>query len=285
MNEIDTFSVPHLEFLPRTYGWILALTKRHGLGTLSRWHRWLYPNGQTFRLRTGSKMYLPPDPHFFGYLSQVHEKHVADAISDFVREDSVCIDIGANIGFFTLMMADKVGPRGKVFAVEPIPENFRTLTRNARLNKEHKECIKPMHFAASDTCGQLGLVRRSESTLHEVTNLTSEDASIERIGAITIDSLIEEMQTPPIALIKIDVEGHESAVVRGAENSLRNGRIDRMLIEVTPGAQANEINDLLKPYAAKIVIWFDGQWRASDLRQLSDRTDVLVEFNNLELAT
>ena len=76
--------------------------------TLSHLNARLFPRGHLIRLDTGCDMFIPPDPHFFGYVVG-HEAHITRLIEEVVGEGDTCVDVGANIGYFSLMMAARCG--------------------------------------------------------------------------------------------------------------------------------------------------------------------------------
>ena len=122
------------------------------------------------------------------------------------------IDIGANVGQYTKRLSDLVGQRGRVLAVEPVPETFALLTANAMLF-EHRN-VTLLSLAASETTGLVGMqIPNFETGLKNyyqatITSLESEF----QVMTLALDSLA---LTHSVGLIKIDAEGHERAVIRG----------------------------------------------------------------------
>lgn len=154
------------------------------------------------------------------------------AESDFVRKwlkpSMVAIDVGANVGYFTLLFSRLVGQSGKVFAFEPTRRTFQFLIDNIRLN----ECsnVYPFNSAVGDHSGQLQLIQ-AESYAESDTNFVR--LSNGETPIVTIDSL----RLPKLDFIKTDTEGFDLRVLRGAENTLRRCR-PAILLEVNPGALA-----------------------------------------------
>src|SRR4030042_1016047 len=91
----------------------------------------------------GSKMYInvkEEDPNmrktFQAYaLNLIHEETTTDLFTKVVKKGDVVVDLGANIGYFTILAAKLVGSQGKIFALEPAPKNFEYLNKNIQLNK------------------------------------------------------------------------------------------------------------------------------------------------------
>ena len=280
MTRTGDNEVPKLAALPRIYRSILTLTGRHGLFTLAQIHHRYYRFGQIVPLPGGGKMYIPSDPHYFGFLSGIHERHVQNVIDAHLYAGNVCLDVGANIGYFAMMMADRVGTNGKVYAFEPVRETYDVLSQNAKLAGDFALNLVPIRTAVSSENGELSICRGTHSTLHQVRAVSEVSAmELERVSSTTLVSALEKLEPNAfISLIKIDVEGHELPVLEGAEPLLRSGRIRRMIIEVTPGDDAAAIGRLLGDCRATLRCWLNGGWHFTPLVHLPSRTDVLVEF-------
>lgn len=125
------------------------------------------------------------------------------------------IDVGANLGFFTLEFARWVCDGGKVIAIEPETVNYGRLCRAVtRAGVTHR--VETVQAAAAETIGEVGLiVNRRHPGDHRIG-----DGGV-RVPAVTIDSLLMARGWPCVSLIKIDVQGSESRVLAGAEETLR----------------------------------------------------------------
>jgi FkbM family methyltransferase len=221
---------------------------------------------------------VPPDPHFFGYIVD-HEGHVARVIERMVEEGDTCVDVGANIGFFTVVLAEACGASGRVVAYEPEPANFAALAANADRARTRGRTVETMRAAVSDSAGVLTLVRGAESTLHQTVAGPAPDGEGEAVPCVRLDDDLPARGVHgPIKLMKVDVEGHEVEVVRGAERTIRSGRLSAMVVEVTPGAAARELEALLASLGADAECWLDGAWRRVPVGGLPHRTDVLARF-------
>jgi FkbM family methyltransferase len=274
-----TRSLPRPELLHAFYRSTLRLTGKRGMRTFSRMNHWLFPNGQIARLATGCDFYLPPDPHFFGCLAE-HEKHISDLIRETVEDGDTCIDVGANIGYFTLMMAAKGGPRGRVYAYEPEQANFAMLEENVSLAREQGLPVVATRAAVSGRKGSVVLVRGEESTLHQVRPVESSDTVADEVVPCVnlAEDLRERGVDGPIKLVKIDVEGHEAEVLRGSIDFLASGIVKFVVLEVTPGAIALEIAEILRGFDVIVDCWIEGEWRAFPVEEIPYRTDILIRF-------
>jgi FkbM family methyltransferase len=267
------------DILIPAYRAILAMTRRRGLFTLARLNARLFSAGQIITLRNGAKMFVPPDPHFFGFILGSHEDHVAELLIKHVRRGDVCFDVGANIGYFSSLLAQLVGSTGEVLAFEPVPENYSVLEKNAAMAAACGLQVTPRNAAVSSERGELRIVRKEWSTYHEVATITNEQPGAEKITAISLDDVIAEVSGRIVSMLKVDVEGHELPVVQGMKRSLEAGRVRRMVIEITPGSDAQAIEALIRPHVQQMRSWINREWVEQPLARLSARTDVFVEFS------
>ncbi len=274
---------PTEQILPAFFRAILKTSRRRGLFTLGRINHKLFPSGQYFRLPTGNRFFLPPDPHFFGYLVG-HESHIARLISEIVQPGDVCLDVGANIGYFALQLAARSGPEGLAVAYEPDSGNFAMLKTNSDLARSDGLQIECVASAVSDTAGSCRLIHGEESTQHTVSTApsTDNDAPGLEVSRVRLDDEIQRVSPSRIVrLVKIDVEGHEVEVLSGMLGSIDNRLIQHVVIEVSPGNIARQIQDILDDHSATISslrCWVDGQWITTKVSNLEHRTDVHVSF-------
>jgi FkbM family methyltransferase len=146
----------------------------------------------------------------------------------YVSKGACVIDVGANVGFFTLRFAHWVGPQGRVIAIEPEDVNFVELTRRISA-KNLSNRIAAHHAAADRTKGEARLVVNKD---HPGDHQLGDDGI--PVHTVTLDGLVASEGRAP-ALIKIDVQGAEMRVLAGAETVLKLHR-PVLFIEVDPGA-------------------------------------------------
>ena len=175
---------------------------------------------------------------FFG----LFERDELALLRKYVRPGDVILDVGANVGFYTCHLARQVGPRGHVYAFEPEPRNIERLTKNVELNGftnrvtvhpvalSYEDGAAPFFRASDDHSGWGSLNRYGEHVDH-----------IE-VETQTVDSLIEREGLKEIALLKVDVEGADFDVYRGAAKALAK-RVFRHIMAEWNG------------------VWFPGQGR------------------------
>ena len=130
-----------------------------------------------------------------------------------VRRGSVGFDIGANVGFYTLLASVLVGDRGRVMAFEPVPRNLRYLRAHLQMNQLANVTV--LEAAVSDAEGEC---RFDEGAGNSVGHISAEGRL--RVKVVTIDSLVSRGELPPPTHMKIDVEGAEVGVLCGATATL-----------------------------------------------------------------
>ena len=160
------------------------------------------------------------------YWLGTHEERVQEALARLVRPGFVVYDIGAHIGFFSLLCGRLAGGSGRVFAFEPRAENIARLRNNIQANAARN--VEVVAAAASDSTGEASFAMH-ESTL-EGYLVPDGDASAVRVRTESVDSLVAGGMPPP-DLMKVDVEGAEAAVIRGAARTIDAHR-PLMLLEV-----------------------------------------------------
>lgn len=153
----------------------------------------------------------------------------------------VVIDIGANIGYFSLLAGSIVGVTGRVLSFEPETNNMEALCRNISLNGFKN--IYPARFAISDYSGISEFHVSINDPAHSLIK-TGVHSSTVPVMVNTLDRLVLEDN---IKLIKTDTEGNELAVLRGAESVIRKSEDISLIIEVnTAITSAKELLDYVR---------------------------------------
>jgi FkbM family methyltransferase len=186
-----------------------------------------------------------------GYALGTTEPVIQDVFAEHVPVGGVVWDIGANIGFFSLIASRLVGS-GEVFAFEPLPRNLQALARNLALNDIHN--VSSVAVALSDEPGRADLQVLSSQTWAKLD--TSPDTAFqEELDAVahvevevsTIDLQLQRLPAP--GLVKIDIEGAETAALRGAAELLSKHR-PTLICEVHGTNEG--VSDLLESYGYKL---------------------------------
>jgi len=165
------------------------------------------------------------------YMTGNFEPATARLITSLLHDGDIMIDVGANIGFFTLLASRKAGASGKVFAFEPVPSTCAELKKNLSINGAINVAVKEIALSNVDGMATIyeGPVRNKG-----LSSLRPIDSAIDRqsVPMAAFDSL--DISKGPIHLVKIDVEGAEQLVVEGMMECLRRNR-PPLVIEITDG--------------------------------------------------
>ena len=178
---------------------------------------------------------LSANPAYHGGLIKAgridYESNVTALLNERLGQGTVIYDIGANIGVFTFLAALRAGPTGAVVAFEPEPNNIVCLRRSMERN-EAPAPISLLEVAVSDNDGFVTFDRRGGAFSGRIVNDETKDgaaAATLEVPSRSLDSLVEDGDTPPPDFIKIDVEGGEGAVLSGARRTLTTHRPEILL--------------------------------------------------------
>jgi len=186
------------------------------------------------KLHNNFYMFLNPTEHiqqqlfWYGY----YEKELGELLKKMLRSNDVFIDIGANIGYFSLLSAT-ISPSVKVISFEPVQELFQKMNENFSINDsknivavnaavgEMKE-QRQLYLSAPDNLGM--------SSFHQPENYSGRK---EKVEVISIDDWFNTSGLTKIDLIKIDTEGSELAVLKGMKDVLEKQR-PVLIVEINP---------------------------------------------------
>jgi FkbM family methyltransferase len=149
-----------------------------------------------------------------------------------ISQGMTTLDIGAHVGFYSLLMAHEVGPSGNVIAVEPVPANVAVLTRNLERNGLAR--VSVLEAAASDTARRARLSVQPERSGWGSLEIEREGGHID-VPAVRMDEYLLERRIQQVGFIKIDVEGHELSVLRGLGEYLAPSEGPMLMVERLAG--------------------------------------------------
>ncbi len=215
----------------------------------------------------------------------IWEPHETSLILELLQPGDTFLDVGANIGYFSILAAAAVGEAGRVMAYEPDPENYRLLQANVELNALRPRVISTA-AALSDANGEGRLYLSSDNLGdHQVYAGDEERTSIPIRLVRGDDDLVRTLSR--LDLVKVDTQGSEFRVISGLSLLLQKFR-PRILLELTPhslrqaGSNGRELVEMLA--TVKLPMWIIDHvsgglhaTSAEDLARWCDNWDAVPE--------
>lgn len=163
-------------------------------------------------------------------LSQKWEEYERSLFGKSIKPGDTVIDIGAHIGTYTLIAAQKAGPRGKVYAFEPLPKNFELLKKNVEANG-YKNVVL-INKAISNKNGTSKLFLSNENNFGDQRIYASKDnRKFLSIKTTTLDNFFKN-KNKQIQVIKMDIQGSEVLALKGASQVLKLNKNLKMFTEL-----------------------------------------------------
>jgi len=239
--------------------WVLQrYPRRPGVWRLNRWlldtHGLRFPKG-SIEVSIDGALRMRVDPNDLIGRTIFHyglwERPVALHFFREVRPGDAVLDVGANLGQFTLLASRATGPSGRVFAVEANPQMAQNLRYNVALNQLAN--VEIIEAAAWDRQEQLRLLAGDlENQGMASVASAGADSTASFVPAVRLDQVLHELGCSRIDVVKIDVEGAEERAMRGLTGVLENHWPRRIYCEVTATAAetsaAESLVDLLSSW-------------------------------------
>jgi FkbM family methyltransferase len=196
----------------------------------------------------------------------VYEPFEGQCLKRLLRPGMTVVDVGANVGYYTWLASRLVGPAGRVLSFEPGPYAFERLQRVIAENSIRN--VEACQIALSDHGGRATLYvpQKEEGNYNPsltpyLPDMTAVDVAVDRL-----DTLLDRFNVGTVDLMKVDVEGHELNVFRGASLAVGEGRIANVLCEFNEGYQAgaghscNELERWLSNAGFHLAKSFPSKW-------------------------
>jgi FkbM family methyltransferase len=212
----------------------------------------------------GHKMFQNPADDGINYQGQENVsmdrfRYGEIAIVKDVKAGETVLDIGANIGFFTLLYARQVGPNGRVFAFEPGPQSFALLTKNVAINQYKNVSAVNKAVAQQKGMTHFFLCRTGESD-NRLFDTPQEERDVVDIETVALDEFLNDTK---VDFIKMDIQGAEYVALEGMSDLLTRNQHVRVLLEYSPlcleqsGVNLKEFLNYIHSLKFKIHVLFD----------------------------
>lgn len=205
----------------------------------------------------------------------IFEEKSTEAVKLCVKPGNIVFDIGANIGYYSVLMSKLIEPAGKVFCFEPTMHYRQVLKQNIDANNATNCEIIPYGLSETNSSSKISIGECS-ATMHWVEE--SSPVNTETIRVYKLDEIIDTLNISQIDFIKMDIDGHEPAFFKGAYKTLAKFN-PIILLEVSHinyldyGVTAWDFYDQLIEMGYKI-------YYENDLQEFRDRKDFLQKCGN-----
>jgi FkbM family methyltransferase len=179
-----------------------------------------------------------PSSHVLDWASESYEKDTTLLFQSLIRRGMTVVDLGAHIGYYSLLAGRQVGEKGKVYAFEPEPSNYALLQKNISANG-YDDIIIALRKAVTSRPGvvQLFLGERDSgvTSMYAVPGNGRQTVIAE---GTSLDDFFESEGWPQVHIIKIDIEGAEKMALEGMKQVVRRNQALKLIVEFNPAMQA-----------------------------------------------
>ena len=225
------------------------------------------------------KMFLHPNDAFRLSIHGIHGAHDLKIFKDNVKDGDNVVDLGANIGYFTLILAKLVGPSGKVFAFEPDPRNLALLKKNIECNNYKNVIIVPKAvsnvnekctlYVGQKTFGQNRIYKPEKTKTQKFVPIDSETVRLDDF--FKANNLLDK-----ISFIKMDIEGAEFLALNGMKEILKLNKNIKIFTE----AEISYLEDAGSSYDQFIDLLTENDFTFS---LVDNRSETLTKVNKSQL--
>ena len=246
---------------------------------------WRMQNGAVLSI-SAREASVPSGVGWTCFTQGVWEPHVERALRQIIHPGDTTFDIGANIGYFSAVMAQCVKPNGKVFSFEPVPTTFRQLVTG--LTASGFQNVTAFPFALGAESGEFAMNHDPNfpggDSLYQWNTVHETNHAIQ-IHVRTLDALVEDGSVPQPDVIKIDIEGHEMAALQGARTLLTEAQPLIVMefnknLATLAGWSLQEMSDMLRScgYQHFYLLDKEGRNMAIDPDTLSVAEDAYIDI-------
>ncbi|WP_287963479.1 FkbM family methyltransferase [Alcanivorax sp.] len=219
------------------------LNRDHKINSIIRFLKWQigsrlvqgdivydWVNGSKFLVKTG-------ETGITGNIyTGLHEFYDMGFLLHVLRPEDLFIDIGANVGSYTILACSAVGARGIAF--EPVPSTYNRLLENMRLNHLDGQ-VKCLNEAVGNQKGIIAFTSDGDTTNHAL----STEEQCDNVVNVNVTSLDVALNGESPALMKIDVEGFETPVIEGAQETLKKQSLHSVIMELNGSGERYGFNE------------------------------------------
>ena len=180
------------------------------------------------------------------FLFGIWEPNTTNVILKTLKNGDVFVDVGANIGYYTLLASKQVGSTGRVVSIEALPEVFKHLESNVAANFCHN--VRLVNVAVADEMGEIPIYGSPSSNRGMSSIINYKDWPVEAfVSAAPLDKILSAEEMKRLCIIKIDIEGAEAPVLSRIVDTLElyNPNM-QILVELSPGIAGKSASDVFR---------------------------------------
>ena len=273
----NTFALKTLQYI-----WSHPNCKQQKIRSISRFVGWQFYKRLSHRyidlqLVPNIKLRCHPDSYSAGAVLYcgLYDYDDMNFLLRYLRAEDSFLDIGANIGVYTLLAASKIHS-GSIYSFEVLPKNYERLKENLKLNKF--EQVKTYEIAISNQTGTVGLNLAEGDSMPFITH-SATDKTI-TVPTDTLDNLLQNQPLANLTLAKMDIEGAEILALKGALSLLKQQRPHVWILEINDtvsnfGHQKQDLVNFLNSYGYNLYRY------SADTNQLSSVSIEEQQGNNV----
>ena len=283
-EDIQNLQMSNNRFALKTikYIWSHPNCKQQKIPAIIRFLRWQFYKRLTQRsldiqLLPQVKIRCHPDSRSAGAVLYcgLYDYDEMNFLLRYLRAEDSFLDIGANIGVYTLLAASKIRT-GSIYSFEALPKNYARLQENLKLNQF--EQVKAYEIAISDYTGTVALNLAEGDSMPFITHTTTDNTIT--VSTDTLDNLLQNQPLSNLTLAKMDIEGAEIFALKGATSLLKQQRPHAWILEINDtvsyfGHQKQDLVDFLQSYGYNLYRY------NTDTNQLSPVTIEQQQGNNV----
>ena len=240
--------------------------------------------GNNFVFTHGCKIEVNPNDEGLSAELLVHGSHEPDTtkfISNYLKQNMTCIDIGANIGYYSTLYSKIVKNSGKVISIEPSPVNFKYLKNNLQLqNIKNYQLFNCACGAQENNVKFLLDKRANKCMIIQNEKISSDTSTIVTVPVKKLDDIVLESKVQNVDFIKMDVEGYEWFAIQGSVETIKKFK-PTIQIEIHFNKLGIDITKKLLTYFKNenyIIIYHDIQ---SDRNLFQKKQNLKCSFDDL----
>jgi FkbM family methyltransferase len=191
-----------------------------------------------FTVKDGRKFEIEPDDIYWGlYYGVGYEPEVTNILAHLIKSEDVVFDVGSNFGWYTTLFAELAGDRGKVHAFEPSPATYSKLQKNIGLNNAQNRVVtNPCAVSDREGTTQIHVFSKRSHACASLSTLGDDDYEAFDTPLTSLNQYITTHGINRVDFLKIDVEGSELSVLKGASDLLSSPSAPPMVIEINDEA-------------------------------------------------